>query len=206
MSKYDSRAERWSEEAYSDPSAYLSHRADLVVSLGPALEPGDTVLDLACADGGLGEALLARGIRYHGVDLSPAMVETASRRLSGRAPVEIGDLNDFRPDEPVACTTCFRAIYYARDRRRFFGAAAAYTEGKLVFDLNPRQYRVRDVVADLEASGLPRVALHPFFVPQRVGLPRPLAAALRGAERSKLLADALLRVRFSYLVAASRAV
>ena len=46
--KYDPQADSWTEEAYADPSGYFAHRADLIVSLGPQLEVGDTVLDLAC--------------------------------------------------------------------------------------------------------------------------------------------------------------
>ena len=64
-------------------AAYLAHRAELVATLGVALAPGDEVLDLACGDGGLGEHLLARGLRYRGVDAEPAMVEAARRRLGG---------------------------------------------------------------------------------------------------------------------------
>ena len=37
--------------------AYLAHRAELVLALGPQLAPGDTVLDLACGDGGLADYL-----------------------------------------------------------------------------------------------------------------------------------------------------
>jgi Methyltransferase domain len=202
--KYDPQAERWTEEAYADPSGYLAHRADLIVSQGPPLQPGDTVLDLACGDAGLAEPLLARGLRYVGVDLSAPMVEAARRRMGDRVEIALADLNDYRPPAPVACTTCFRAVYYAQDRRAFFRHVAGYTERKLVFDLNPRQYRVEDVVADLKAASLAHVELHAFFFPQRHGLPRPLAAALRAAERSGPLARVLLRVRFSYLVSASR--
>lgn len=205
MSKYDAKADSWTEGEYADPSGYLAHRADLIVSLGPPLGAGDTVLDLACGDAGLAEPLLERGLRYHGADLSQAMVDAARRRLGDRAQVDAGDLNDFRPPEPVACTTCFRAIYYAGDRRELFHHIASYTVAKLVFDLNPRQFRVEDVRADLEAAGLTEIVLHPFFFPQRVGLPRPAGAVLRGLERSGPLARALLRARFSYLVAASRA-
>ena len=68
--KYDPQAERWTEEAYADASGYLAHRADLIVSLGAALGPGDTVLDLACGDAGLAEPLRARGRRASGVGLS----------------------------------------------------------------------------------------------------------------------------------------
>jgi SAM-dependent methyltransferase len=202
--KYDPQAERWTEQAYADPSGYLAHRAELIASVGPQLRVGDTVLDLACGDAGLAEPLIAAGFRYVGVDLSEPMVEAARRRVQDRAEIVLGDLNDYHPPAPVACTTCFRAVYYARDRRELFRRIAGYTERKLVFDLNPRQYRVEDVVADLMAAGLGDVELNPFFFPQRHGMPRPFAATLRAAERSGPLARALLRVRFSYLVSASR--
>ena len=114
------------------------------------------------------------------------------------------DLNDFAPVGPVAATTCFRAIYYARDRAAFFRRVGGFTEKKLVFDLNPRQYRPDDVRADLRGAGFDRIDLRPFFAPQRVALPRPLAAVLTVAERSGPLAGLALRFRFSYLVAASR--
>jgi SAM-dependent methyltransferase len=198
--KYEAKAERWSERAYADADAYLAHRAHLVVVLGPPLAPADTVLDLACGDGALAD-FLPEEIRYRGVDVSEAMV--AEGRRHGRA-VEIGDLNDYEPPEPVAATTCFRAIYYARDRRAFFRRVARYTQQKLVFDLNPRQYRIADVRADLEAEGWTRLEVRPFFSPQTRSLPRPLSALLRGLERSGPLARLLLRVRFTYLCAAAR--
>jgi len=197
--KYDAQAERWSETAYADPATYLAHRARLVFSVGPPLEPGDTVLDLACGDGGLADHLQA--VRYSGVDASPDMVRAATQR--GRN-VVLGDLNDYEPSHPVAVTTCFRAIYYAHDRPGFFRRVAAYTERKFVFDLNPRQYRVEDVRADLRFAGFDQVELRPFFSPQRFALPRPLAGALHLLERSGPLAGLLLAVRFSYFCAAFR--
>jgi SAM-dependent methyltransferase len=190
----------WSERAYADPDAYLAHRAELIVGLGPRLEPGDTVLDLACGDGGLAD-FLPNGIRYRGVDASEAMV--AEGRARGRT-VERGDLNDYEPTDRVAATTCFRAIYYTRDRRAFFRRAAGYTTKKLVFDLNPRQYRVADIRADLEAAGWTQLDLRPFFSPQTRSPSRPFAALLRGLERSGPLARLLLRFRFTYLCAAAR--
>jgi SAM-dependent methyltransferase len=197
--KYAHKAERWTEDAYADADSYLAHRAELIVSLGPPLSPGDTVLDLACGDGGLAEHL--PGLRYIGVDASPEMVDAARRR--GRD-VVLGDLNDYEPGKPATATTCFRAIYYVRDRAAFFRRVAGYTEQKLVFDLNPRQYRVDDVRRDLEAAGLDRLELRPFFAPQRVSLPGAAAAALRALERSGPVARLLLRFRFSYLCAAFR--
>jgi SAM-dependent methyltransferase len=201
--QYARQAAGWTDEQYADPSAYLAHRASLVVSLGPPLGPGDEVLDLACGDGGLGERLLALGLRYRGVDATPEMVEAARARLGARAPVELGDLNEYRPGAPIAATTCFRALYYARDRRAFFARVRGYTTVKLVFDLNPRQYRVDDVLADLREAGFGPVTLRPFLVPQEVALPRPLGAVLRALERSGPVARALLRARFTYLVSAA---
>jgi SAM-dependent methyltransferase len=202
--QYVRQAAGWSDEQYADAGAYLEHRARVVAGLGPTLVPGDEVLDLACGDGGFGERILELGFRYRGVDATREMVAAAEGRLAGRAPVELGDLNDYAPPGPVAATTVFRAIYYAADRRAFFRRAASYTSRKLVFDLNPRQYALEDVVADLRAAGLPRVSLRPFFVPQTRALPAAAAALLRAAERSGPLARLALRYRFTYVVAASR--
>jgi methionine biosynthesis protein MetW len=187
----------WSEREYADPVPYLRHRAEAILSLGPRLESGDRLCDLACGDGGLADFL--PGIDCVGVDADPKMV--AEGRMRGRDVVH-ADLNEFEPDEPVAATTIFRAIYYARDRLAFLRRVAGYTQQKLVFDLNPRQYRVDDVLADLQASGWPNVELRPFFIPQTRALPRPARLALLAAERSGPLARLALRFRFTYLVAA----
>src|SRR5882724_5036194 len=197
--KYDTQAERWSETAYADAATYLAHRGQLVFSVGPPLERGDTVLDLACGDGGLADHLPA--VCYSGVDASPEMVKAANQR--GRN-VVLGDLNDYEPSQPVTATTCFRAIYYARDRAAFFRRVAGYTERKFVFDLNPRQYRVEDVSADLRAAGFDQLELRPFFSPQNFSLPRPMASALYALERGGPVARLLLTLRFSYLFAAFR--
>jgi SAM-dependent methyltransferase len=197
--KYDRRAERWPEIAYADAAAYLAHRGELVLSVGPALGLDDLVLDLACGDGGLGEHL--SGVRYLGVDASPEMVKAGGRH--GRD-VVLGDLNDYEPSEPVAATTCFRAVYYADDRAAFFRRVAGYTERKFVFDLNPRRYRLEQVRADLRAAGFDQLELRPFFSPQHVATPRVVGAALHALERSGPLARVLLRLRFSYVCAAYR--
>ena len=197
--KYAEQAEGWTDDAYADAEAYLAHRAELIVSLGPALVSGDSVLDLACGDAGL--AAYLPGMRYVGVDASSQMVEAARRR--GRE-VVLADLNDYEPAQPVTATTCFRAIYYARDRAAFFRRVAEYTERKLVFDLNPRQYSVQEVEVELREAGFDGFMLRPFFAPQRVSVPGPAAAVLRGLERTGPLARLLLTFRFSYLCAAFR--
>jgi SAM-dependent methyltransferase len=197
--KYDAQAERWSEIAYADAATYLAHRGELVLSLGPPLEHGDTVLDLACGDAAAAEHL--PGMRYVGLDASAEMIKAAQRR--GRD-VVLGDLNDYEPPEPVAATTCFRAIYYANDRAAFFRRVAGYTERKFVFDLNPRQYRVDDIGADVRAAGFDQLELRPFFSPQHFSLPQPVANVFYALERSGPIARLLLTMRFSYLCAAFR--
>ena len=202
--QYARKAEGWTDAEYADARAYLDHRAELIGTLGAPLRAGDEVLDLACGDGGLGAHLLALGLRYTGIDAEPAMVDAARQRLGDRATIGVGDLNAFVPERPVAATTVFRAIYYAHDRAAFFARAARFTERKLVFDLNPRRYPVDVVVAELEEAGFGRVVLRPFFVPQTQRLPGPAVALAKTAERTGPLARLALRVRFTYLVAASR--
>jgi SAM-dependent methyltransferase len=197
--KYAAKAEGWSKEAYADARGYLSHRAQLILSLGPSLRAGDSLLDLACGDGGLAEYL--PGIRYMGVDVTEAMVAEAA--IHGRD-VVLADLNDYMPPEPVDATTCFRAIYYAHDRRAFFRHVAGYTTRKFVFDLNPRRFRIEDVRGDLLAAGFDRLTLRPFFAPQTQRLPSALLRGLHALERSGPVARALLAMRFSYLCAAFR--
>jgi SAM-dependent methyltransferase len=192
--KYADKASDWSGAQYADARAYLAHRAELVRTLGPGLAHGDLVLDLACGDGALGDFLPEQ--RYVGVDASEHMV--AAGRARGRDIVH-ADLNDYMPPEPVQATTIFRAIYYARDRRTLLEQIAGYTERKLVFDLNPRQYALDEIREDLLAAGFDCVKTHPFFVPQTRSL-----AGLQLLERSGPPARLLLRFRFTLLVAASR--
>jgi SAM-dependent methyltransferase len=192
--KYAGKADAWSEQQYANANAYLSHRAELVRSLGPALQPGDVVLDLACGDGGLGDYLPDQ--RYVGVDASEEMV--AAGRAHGRELLH-ADLNEYVPAAPVQATTIFRALYYADDRQALFRRIAGYTERKLVFDLNPRQFRLEDVRADLGAAGFDVLETRPFFVPQTRGMP-----LLTLLERIPPLARLLLRYRFTLLCSASR--
>lgn len=197
-------AESWTEDAYADPARYLGRRAELVRSVGPHLVPGDGVLDLACGDGAFALHVLRFGLSYIGVDASEAMVAAARARLGSHAEFVHADLNEYRPSEPVAATTIFRAVYYASDRAAFFRRVAGFTEKKLVFDLDPRRFELQVVRSELERAGFARLDLHPFFVPQSVALPRPVQELLLIAERLGPLAAALLRLRFTYICAASR--
>jgi SAM-dependent methyltransferase len=202
--KYGPKAAGWTRREYADPERYLGRRAEAIEALGPRLERGDRVLDMACGDGGQAEPLLARGLVYLGVDASQEMVAAARARLAGRAQIVLADLNEFTPTEPVAASVCFRAIYYAQERVALFRRLATFTEKKLVFDLNPRQYDPAAIREELRQAGWPQLSLQPFFVPQHVKLGVASTRLLALAERNGPLARALLRLRFSYLCAAWR--
>ena len=202
--KYDALATEFSTREYGDPERYYRRRAGLIVGVGPRLEPGDRILDIACGDGGQAVPLLEHGLEYTGIDVSPQMVAVARERLGERAHVEVGDMFTYVPARPVAATTCFRAVYYATDMRALFEHLGSYTERKLVFDFSPRDFDRGRMVADLRTAGFGRVDLQPFFYPQHYAPPRPVERALALAQRLPVVAPLVLRVRFTYVVAAYR--
>jgi 2-polyprenyl-3-methyl-5-hydroxy-6-metoxy-1,4-benzoquinol methylase len=60
-----------------------------------------TILDAPCGTGRLAEALLEAGYRVFGVDISPAMLQVASRKLErygSRFQTELGDLRELAED------------------------------------------------------------------------------------------------------------
>ena len=199
--KYGAAAQRFTELEYGDPERYFGHRAKLVAGLGPRLEPGDEILDLACADGSAAPPLLALGLRYTGVDASETMLAVARNRHEAR--FVQGDLLTYEPPAPVATTTIFRSLHFVDDRVAFFRRIAGFTEKKLVFDVSPRRYSQRTLRSELHDAGFPRLATRAFLVPQHGRVPAPLAAALEVLEPT-LVARLLLRFRFSLICAAYR--
>jgi SAM-dependent methyltransferase len=199
QAKYDAIAERYSAHDYADPERYYARRAQLVVEHGPTLTAGDSVLDIACGDGGLGRHLLGLGLEYTGVDASERMIEVARRRLGGR--VSRGTF-DYTPPAEVDATTIFRSLYLVQDRRSFLGRVRSFTRRKLVFDFDPRAYSTAELIDDLSAAGWDNLELRPFLMPQRARLPHLVQAALWSVETLPG-ARALTRVRFPLLVSAS---
>jgi SAM-dependent methyltransferase len=198
VAKYDAVAEDYSSLDYADAERYYARRAKLVVEHGPNLSAGDSVLDFACGDGGLGRHLLARRIDYRGVDASVRMVEVARRTLEGRVSIAGWD---YAPPEPVTATTIFRSLYLVPDRREFLAHLRGFTQRKLVFDFDPRAYAPEGVLADLAAAGWREVRLRPFLTPQRARLPLQAQRALWSLEAAPG-ARLVTRVRFPLLVSA----
>jgi SAM-dependent methyltransferase len=187
LEKFDRLAAGYAEHDYADPVRYAAHRADVIVALGPRLEPGDSVLDLGCGDGIMAAPLTGYGLTYRGADASAGMVAAARARNPGM-PFEVARSEEYEPPERVDATICLRSFYYPPDRRAFFRRVRGYTRKKFVFDLRPRVHDPGTVVADLAAAGFAHVVLRPFLLPQLRRLPAPVVPAVYALERSGPLA------------------
>jgi len=205
IEKFDRLAPGYAAHDYADPARYAARRADVALGLGPPLEPGSTVLDLACGDANMAEPFLARGFRYRGVDGSSGMIEEARTRLGDAVPLEVARMDEYEPPEPVDVTLCLRAFYYPEDRGAFLRRVKSYTRVKLVFDFDPRVQARDRIVRELRENGFDEIALRPFFLPQRVAPPAPVRAALLALEHAGPLARLALRVRGILFCAATPA-
>jgi trans-aconitate methyltransferase len=190
--KYDRLAPGFSEREYADPVGYAVRRAQAFVDLGPALAPGDRIVDLGCGDGILAGPLADHGLAYVGVDSSEQMVVEAKRRHPGLEFV-VARFEDYTPLEPAAATVCLRSFYYPQDRVAFFRHVASYTRKKFVFDFRQMDNSAESVLADLREAGFSRIELKPFFMPQRKALPGLAMPLLGLVERTGPLAMALSR-------------
>ena len=78
---------------------------------------GRRILDAGCGSGPLAEALLARGASVTGIDVSPAMVELARRRLGPDANLQVADLGGplAFPDGSFDDVVCSLALHYLED-------------------------------------------------------------------------------------------
>jgi SAM-dependent methyltransferase len=202
LDKYDRIAPRYSEHDYADAARYADRAAALIVAHGPPLTAGCSVLDLACGDGLLARPLLARGLRYAGIDASEPMVDAARRRNPG-VEFAVARLEEYVPPAPVDAAICLRSFYYAPDRPAFFRLVAGYVRRKLVFDVRPVAYDVDAIVRELHAAGFAAVRLRPFFQPQKRRLPGAALVAVNALERTGPLASWIARRHGRLLCAAS---
>jgi ubiquinone/menaquinone biosynthesis C-methylase UbiE len=80
----------WGNGPYQRVTETLTEMHDTVVErIDP--QPGETWLDLACGTGAVAERAAARGAHSIGVDLAPALIETARERAA-----ELGLEIDYR--------------------------------------------------------------------------------------------------------------
>jgi SAM-dependent methyltransferase len=143
--------EQWFGEEYH---VLYPHRDDTEAQLAVALirrvapwSPGQLVLDLACGAGRHAAELERAGARVIGLDLSPAMLHRAQRRV--RAPLVRGDMRalPFRPGTFGLVVNLFTSFGYFRSDTEHGAVMRQVAEvlapdGRFVIDyLNAEQVR-----------------------------------------------------------------
>ena len=113
---YDRLAAVWAATTDDGPFNGLLERPALQ-SLVPASLAGAVVLDAGCGSGAQAQWLLEQGADVIGVDLSPRMIEEATRRCHGQGRFLVADLAEPLPVEPrsVDGITSSLALHYVRD-------------------------------------------------------------------------------------------
>lgn len=78
---------------------------------------GRRILDAGCGSGPLAEALLARGASVTGIDVSPAMIDLARRRLGPDADLHVAALGEVLPfpDGSFDDVVCSLVLHYLED-------------------------------------------------------------------------------------------
>ncbi|WP_439155334.1 magnesium protoporphyrin IX methyltransferase [Yoonia sp.] len=167
---------------------------DLLLAQLPGDLRGARILDAGCGTGALAVALAQRGAEVVAVDISPALIEIARRRMPagmhGNIDWITGDMLDATHggfDHAVAMDSL---IYYdAPDIAALLGRAAPRVAGKFIFTVAPR---TPALMAMWRVGKLfPRADRSPTMVPQTiVGVAEALRRAgirghLRDIERVK---------------------
>ena len=113
---YDRLAPVWSQTTDDGPYNGLLERPALR-SLIPRPLDGLTVLDAGCGAGAQCEWLLAEGAEVMGVDISPAMIQSAAKRCGGRGRFWVADLAEplNLPSDCIDGVTSSLVLHYLRD-------------------------------------------------------------------------------------------
>ena len=154
---------------------------DLLLAQLPADLTGLRVLDAGCGTGAMSAALAERGATVVGVDISPALIDIARRRmpdhLADRITWVAGDMLEATTGSFDHAIAMDSLIYYgAPDIAALLGRAAPRVTGRFVFTLAPRTPLL---MAMFRVGKLfPRADRSPQMVPQTA---RGITQALRNA-------------------------
>jgi ubiquinone/menaquinone biosynthesis C-methylase UbiE len=108
---YDSVAERYAEHLFHELDGKPLDR-HLLNRFAEAITKGGAVADVGCGPGQVARYLHGRGVNVFGVDISPAMIRTASR-LSPGIDFRVGDMHALEiPDASLAGIVAFYSIVH----------------------------------------------------------------------------------------------
>lgn len=96
------------EQSYGATSGRVSEEVSWMAERG-LLDSGATILDVGCYDGGLLAAMPDNVCRM-GVDIDPAAIERAQRRLGQAAELIASDFESFAISKPPDCVTMFHVL------------------------------------------------------------------------------------------------
>lgn len=176
-------AERYDRERFSRLSGrtFSALEKHNVSKAFKSIPRGATLLDLPCGTGRLAEPLLEAGFKVVGVDISPAMLEVARRRLArfgDRFQTEVGDARELAKQQPKKydAALCARVLMHfpLQEQIAFLKGVADLTRGVVVFtqSLSTPYHRFRRQLK--RAIGNQPPAVHPITEAQ-------LRELLRGA-------------------------
>jgi SAM-dependent methyltransferase len=204
--KFTAVSRGWSQREYRDPASFMERRAALVQRWGPALQPGDRILELGCGDGTLSCFLAGQGFDVTGVDISPGMIaearqQAAAQRVSVK--FELADGDTFKVTEPYDAIVSFMSAFftYLDDPAKFVEGALPFVRKKLILDWNFRSPgSFLDAGQMMQRAGLQQIEWRPWLVPHTAVGAWP--AGLRGwiEQRPNLSLLALILKRWHYTV------
>lgn len=201
---YDQAAPDYSER-FSDPQSVAKSQLRLVMRWGTRVGPGQSVLEVGCADGYVTAALARAGLQVTAIDLSPRMIEVARARLD-RAGLQASlaeyDIEESVPEGPFdAVVVLMRNFFsYMDEPEPVLARLASITRSKILIDCDPRAHDLRSAIALVRGAGFERVEWRPFFVPQRFKLGRVGSSALRVAEHLPVVRNVILRRKFLVVI------
>src|SRR5919206_1529992 len=105
----------WGNGPFQRVADTIADMHDLVVERVTP-EPGERFLDIACGTGAVAERAAARGAAVTGIDLAPALIETARERAAARGlaiDYRVGDCERLELDDAsfAAVSSCVGVMF-----------------------------------------------------------------------------------------------
>lgn len=167
----------------------------LILSRLPAELSGRRVLDAGCGTGQMAQELARRGAEVVGVDISPALIEIARKRLpraqQGQVHFESGDMLDPRLGNFDHVIAMDSLIYYtAADIAKALHRLDSRVSGSIVFTIAPRTPLLMAMwyagklfpKSDRSPTMIPHTPRSLGIAARSAGIPRPLQSVGRIAK------------------------